>query len=162
MARAITGKYYAKNSASGSFSDITTLYNGVCILSIDGFDSKGKSVNVYTAQWVNTQDEDFMITTVDGNNNPVVVRENVDITVIFAVSRRYATTTIDEQTVYDNFVNYMTNTDVWIASKYVGKQVHCFALDGVTPQKVKLKRGSNSYILGEIKLHTLSKPTSYS
>lgn len=162
MARNITNKYFIKNSASGSFSDITTLYNGVCVLSISGFDSVGKSLNTYCAQWIDSQDEDFLITTVDGNNNPVIVRENVDVTVTFAVSRRYANNVIDEQTVYDNFVNYLTGSDVWIASKYVGKQVHCVALEGVTPQTVKLKRGNNSYILGEVKLHTLSKPTSYS
>ena len=162
MARAITGKYYAKNTASGSFSDVTTLYAGVNVLSIDGFDSRGKSLNIYNVQWIDSQEEDFLVTTVDANNNPVIVRENVDITVTFAVSRRYANSTIDEQTVYDNFVNYLTGSDVWLASKYVGKQVHCVALEGVTPQKVKLKRGNNSYILGEVKLHTLSKPTSYS
>ena len=162
MARKITGKYYCKNTSSGSYSDVTTLFDGVNVLSVDGFDSRGRTVNVYSQQWLDTQDEDFLITTVDGNNNPVIVRENVDVTVTFAVSRRYANNVIDEQTVYDNFVNYLTGSDVWIASKYVGKQVHCVALEGVTPQTVKLKRGNNSYILGEVKLHTLSKPTSYS
>lgn len=162
MAHRLTGKYYLKNSSDGSYADVTTLFDGVVILSVNGFDARGKALNVYTAQWIDNQTEDFMITTLDANNNPVVIRENVDITVVFAISQRYANGVVDTQTMYDTFINYMTASDVWVASKYVGKQVRCFAMDGAEPKTVKLKRGDNSYILGEIKLHTLSKPTSYS
>lgn len=162
MAKRLTGKYFLKNTSNGSYSDVTTLFDGVVILSVDGFNERGKAVNVYTAQWVDDQTEDFMITTLDTNNNPVVIRENVDIVVAFAISQRYANGVIDVQTMYDTFINYMTNSDVWIASKYVGKQVRCFASDKVQPSTIKLKRGDSSYILGKITLHTLSKPSSYS
>lgn len=159
MAASTTGKYKIKNTSAGTWSEPTA---GVHILAINGFDSKGKTVNVFTQQWINSQTEDFLITTLDSNNNPVVIRENVDITVVFIVGQRYTNTTIDVQTQYDSFVDYMTNSDVWIASSYVGKQVHCMCLDKLEPKTVKLKRGGNSYILGEITLHTLEKPSAYS
>ena len=154
MAKKITNKYFVKNTANGSFVDVTTLFDGVNILSVDGFDAKGKSLNVYYEQWIDGG-TDFMIT----SNNGQIVRENVTLKVVFVVGKRYASTTINTQTVYDNFVNYMTNTDVWIKSMYVGKQVHCVAIDKVEPKTVKLKRGANEYILGEIPLQTLGAPT---
>lgn len=155
MAKKINNKYFVKNTASGSYSDVTTLFDGVNVLSVGNMSAIGKAVNIYTAQWVDSQTEDMIIA---GDN---VIRENVDITVTFVVGQRYANATIDTQSVYDAFVNYMTNTDVWIRSAYVGKQVHCVALDGFEPKKVKLQRGSESYILGEIKLHTIEKPSLY-
>lgn len=150
MAKKITNKYFVKNTASGSFVDVTTLFDGVNILSVEGFDSRGKALNVYVEQWLDGS-TDFMIT----SNNGQIVRENVDIKVVFIVGQRYANSTIDTQTVYDSFVDYMTNTDVWIKSAYVGKQVHCVAIDKIEPKTIKLHRGSDSYILGEIQLNTL-------
>lgn len=158
MAQSTTGKYKIKNTANGSWSNPP---EGVHILKVDNMTAIGKTVNVFTQQWIDSQEEDFLITTLDQNQNPVVVRENVDITVTFIVGKRYASTTIDPQTQFDAFVSYMTGSDVWIASTYVGKQVHCMALDKVEPKTVKLQRGNNSYILGEITLHTLNKPTAY-
>ena len=154
MAKKITNKYFVKNTANGSFVDVTTLFNGVNILAVEGFDSRGKALNVYYEQWV-TSGTDFMIT----SNNGQIVRENVDIKVVFIVGQRYANAAIDTQTVYDSFVDYMTNTDVWIKSSYVGKQVHCVALDKVEPKTIKLHRGGNTYILGEIQLNCLEKPS---
>jgi hypothetical protein len=154
MAKKITNKYFVKNTVNGSFVDVTTLFDGVDILAIEGLDAKGKALNVYVEQWI-TGGTDFMIT----SNNGQIVRENVDIKVVFIVGQRYANATIDTQTVYDSFVDYMTNTDVWIKSMYFGKQVHCVAIDKVEPKTVKLKRGANEYILGEIPLQTLGAPT---
>lgn len=154
MAKKNTNKYFVKNSANGTYTDITDMFQGVCVLSIDGFDSKGRSLNVYYEQWV-TGGTDFMIT----SNNGQIVRENVDIKVVFIVGQRYANTTIDTQTVYDSFVDYMTNTDVWIKSSYVGKQVHCVCIDKVEPKTIKLHRGGNTYILGEIQLKCLETPS---
>lgn len=156
MAKKITDKYFVKNSESGSFVDVTTRFDGVNVLSVDGLDSKGKSLNVYYEQWIDGS-TDFMIT----SNNGQIVRENVDIKVVFIVGQRYANETIDTQEVYDSFVDYMTNTDVWIKSSYVGKQVHCVCIDKVEPKTIKLHRGGNSYILGEIQLNTLETPTKY-
>ena len=154
MAKKITNKYFIKNSASGSFVDVTTLFDGVDILAIEGLDAKGKALNVYVEQWI-TGGTDFMIT----SNNGQIVRENVDMKVVFIVGQRYASTTIDTQTVYDSFIDYMTNTDVWVKSSYVGKQVHCVCTDKVEPKSVKLHRGDNTYILGEITLKCLETPT---
>ena len=156
MAKKITNKYFVKNSESGSFVDVTTSFDGVSVLAIEGLDSRGKALNVYVEQWI-TGGTDFMIT----SNNGQIVRENVDIKVVFIVGQRYANETIDTQEVYDSFVDYMTNTDVWIKSSYVGKQVHCVCIDKVEPKTIKLHRGGNSYILGEIQLNTLEAPTKY-
>jgi hypothetical protein len=154
MAKKITNKYFVKNTSNGSFADVTTLFDGVNILAVEGFDAKGKALNVYIEQWIDGG-TDFMIT----SNNGQIVRENVSINVVFVVGQRYANSTIDTQTVYDLFVDYMTNTDVWIKSMYFGKQVHCVAIDKVEPKTVKLKRGVNEYIIGEIPLQTLGAPT---
>ena len=154
MAKKITNKYFVKNTANGSFADVTTLFDGVNILAVEGFDSRGKALNVYVEQRI-TGGTDFMIT----SNNGQIVRENVDIKVVFIVGQRYADTTIDTQSVYDSFVDYMTNTDVWVKSSYVGKQVHCVATEKVEPKTIKLHRGGNTYILGEVQLHCLEVPT---
>lgn len=154
MAKKITNKYFVKNTTNGSFVDVTTLFDGVNVLAVEGFDAKGKALNVYVAQWLDGG-TDFMIT----SNNGQIVRENVDIKVVFIVGQRYTNSTIDTQSVYDAFVDYMTNTDVWIKSSYIGKQVHCVCIEKVEPKSVKLHRGGNSYILGEIQLNTLEPPT---
>ena len=154
MAKKITNKYFVKNTANNSFVDVTTLFDGVNVLAVEGLDAKGKALNVYVEQWI-TGDTDFMIT----SNNGQIVRENVDIKVVFIVGQRYANNTIDAQSVYDSFVDYMTNTDVWIKSSYVGKQVHCVCIDKVEPKTIKLHRGGDSYVLGEIQLNTLESPT---
>lgn len=151
------GRYYAKNSASGSFSDITTLYDGVAVLKLEGLIDKGKPINVYNEQWINSQTEDFMIT---GSG---IVRENVDIELTFIVKKKYATnqSNFNVQTVHDNFVSYMTGTDVWLKSNYLGgKYAHCVCLKEYKPTIVKLGRGSDSYIMGTITFHTLSAATS--
>ena len=160
MANDLTNKYFVKNTAGGSFQDVTTLFNGLRILKVDGFLAQGKPVNIYTAQWVDNQSEDLLITTLDGNNNPVVVRENVDLDITFIIRQKYATSTIDVMTVHDAFVAYMTNSDVWIKSAYVNnKYVHCICLKEYKPTMVKLGRGDNSYIMGTITLHCLDAPT---
>lgn len=156
MAYELTNKYFTKNSSSGTYQDVAMKFNGVRVLAVEGFNGRGKALNVYAEQWI-SGGTDFMITSNDG----VIVRENVDIKVVFAVSRRYAGAAIDEQAVFDSFVDYMTSTDVWIASKYVDKQVHCVSIDKFEPKTLKLKRGGSSYILGEISLKTLEKPTSF-
>jgi hypothetical protein len=154
MAKKISNKYFVKNSASGSFADVTTLFDGVNVLTVEGLDSRGKALNVYYEQWIDGG-TDFMIT----SNNGQIVRENVDIKVVFVVGQRYANTTINTQSVYDSFTDYMTNTDVWVKSSYVGKQVHCVAIEKVEPKTIKLHRGGNTYILGEIQLKCLETPS---
>ena len=153
-------RFFVKNTQSGTFQDITTMFDGVAVLKLEGMLAKGEPVNIYTAQWVDSQQEDFMITTLDGNNNPVVVRKNVDLELTFIVRRKYATANINVQTVHDNFVNYITGSDVWLKSSYVGnKYAHCVCLKEYKPTMVKLGRGDNSYIMGTITLHCLDAPT---
>lgn len=154
------GKYYVKNTLAGTFTDITTQFDGVAVLKLTGLLEKGKPVNIYTEQWINNQAEDFLITTVDGNNNPVVIRENVNIELTFIVRQKYASSTINVQTVHDTFVAYMTNTDVWLKSSYLGnKYVHCVCLNEYKPTTVHFGRGNNSYIMGTLTLHALDAPT---
>ena len=153
-------RFFVKNTQSGTFQDITTLFNGVAVLKLDGMLAKGEPVNVYTAQWIDSQQEDFMITTLDNSDNPVVIRKNVDLELTFIVRQKYATGTIDVQTVHDNFVDYITGSDVWLKSSYVGnKYVHCVCLKEYKPTIVKLGRGDNSYIMGTITLHCLDAPS---
>lgn len=159
MANDLTNKYFVKNTEGGSFQDVTTMFNGLRILKVDGFLAQGKPINIYTAQWVDEQEEDFLITTLDGNNNPVVVRENADLDITFIIRQKYASSTIDVMTVHDTFIAYMTNSDVWIKSAYVNnKYVHCICLKEYKPTISKLKRGTDSWIMGTISLHTLDAP----
>ena len=154
-------RFFVKNTQSGTFQDITTLFNGVAVLKLDGMLAKGEPINIFTQQWLSNQKEDFLITTLDDNDNPVVIRKNVDLELTFIVRQKYATGTIDVQTVHDNFVDYITGSDVWLKSSYVGnKYVHCVCLKDYKPTTVKLGRGDNSYIMGTITLHCLDAPTS--
>jgi len=153
--------YFTKNSESASWEDITSKFDGVRILKMDGFLAKGKPINIFTQQWLSNQKEDFLITTLDDNDNPVVIRENVDIEITFIVRQKYADSVIDVQDVHDSFVDYMTNSDVWVKSAYVGnKYVHCVCQSEYKPTTVHLQRGDSSYIMGTIKLHTLDAPIS--
>lgn len=165
MSNKSSNRYYVKNTENGTFQDITTLFDGVAVLKVDGFLAKGKPVNIYTAQWIDSQVEDFLITketTVSNTTTPVVVRENTDIDITFIIRKKYATTqtNFDALSVHDAFVDYMTNTDVWIKSSYVGnKYVHCVCLKEYKPTNVKLQRGDSSWIMGTLTLHCLDAPT---
>ena len=156
-------RYFVKNALNGSFVDITTQFQGVAVLMLTGMIGKGKPVNIFTQQWIDTQDEDFMITTLDEHDNPVVIRENVDLELTFIVRRKYASSqqNFNALSVHDSFIAYMTNSDVWLKSSYVGnKYVHCVCLKEYKPTTVKLERGNDSYIIGTITFHTLDAPTS--
>ena len=160
MANNLYSKYYVKNTENGTFTDIAKLFSGVAILKVDGLNAKGEPINIYNAQWQNSQREDFMITNFDESGNPVVIRKNTDIDITFIVRQKYANSQIDVLTQHDAFVNYMTNSDVWIKSKYYGgKQVHCICLKEYKPSAQKLFRGDNSYMMGTITLHSLDSPT---
>ena len=153
--------YFTKNSESASWEDITSKFDGVRILKMDGFLAKGKPINIFTQQWLSNQKEDFLITALDDNDNPVVIRENVDIEITFIVRQKYANLVIDVQDVHDRFVEYMTGSDVWLKSAYLGNRyVHCVCLSEYKPTTVRLQRGGDSYIMGTLKLHTLNTPIS--
>lgn len=152
---ALENKYFIKTSQNGTFVDISALVVGCRILEIKGMFDQGKPVNIYTAQWIDQQDEDFLITKVDGNDNPVVIRENVDIEITFIVGNRYTSANIDVATQHDLFISRMTNSDIWIKSAYSNKVAHCVCLEGYEPTTIKLQRGEKSYMMGTLKLHTL-------
>lgn len=158
-----SGKYYVKNTESGSFTDITTMFDGVAVLQLTGLLGKGAPINIYTAQWNDSQTEDFLITTLGSNDNPVVIRENVDIELTFIIRKKYAASQsgFNPLTVHDAFIAYMTNSDVWLKTAYLGnKYVHCVCLKEYKPTTINLNRGDNSFIMGTITLHALSAPTS--
>lgn len=153
-----SGRYYSKNTADGQYADLTETFDGLAILKVDGLFAKGKAVNVYTAQWTYSQEEDFMVT--GGGESPQVIRENTDVDVTFIIRSTYASGNIDVATVHDAFVSYMTGGDVWIRSGYsANKAAHCVCLSEYKPTTVKLGRGSDSYIIGTIKLHCLDAPS---
>ena len=87
----LKGIYFARNTTNGQFTDITNLVDGVRVLSVTGFYDKGEPVNIYTAQWVNSQNEDFMI----AHPNNTVIRKNVDIEITFIIHQKYAVGNID-------------------------------------------------------------------
>ena len=154
-------KYFVRKSVNDAWEDITTKFDGVKVLSITDFNTRGKSVNIYNAQWITelTQNEDYAVGTEDGQGNPVVLRENIDISITFIVGNKYATNAIDVVQVHDAFVDYITDGALYIKSKYTNKEVRCVCLDEYKPTTEKLQRGNNSWIMGTLKLHTLAKPS---
>ncbi len=148
--------YFLKNTENGTFADVTTMFQGVRILKVDGMGAKGKAKNVFTQDWMYDETEDMEIVMENDTDTIQILRENVDIEVTFLVKQKYASTTINVQTQHDLFVNYMTKTDVWIKSNYMGdKSVHCVCLNEYKPTIMKLKRGNDSFAMGTITLHCL-------
>ena len=154
---ASSGKYFVKRSLGDSYQDVTTLFDGISILSLSGFDEVGDSVNIFTQQFVDSQTEDFLVTKVEQGHD-VVIRKNIDIALTFIVGRRYTNKLISERLVYDAFVDYVTNGDFYIKSVYANKEAHVICLKGFKPTAVKLNRGWGSYIMATIELHTLDNP----
>jgi hypothetical protein len=155
---ASSGKYFVKRSLGDSYQDVTTLFDGISILSLSGFDEVGDSVNIFTQQFVDSQTEDFLVTKVEQGRD-VVIRKNIDIALTFIVGRRYTNKLISERLVYDAFVDYVTNGDFYIKSVYANKEAHVICLKGFKPTAVKLNRGWGSYIMATIELHTLDNPS---
>ena len=151
--------YFIKNKPTDQFEDVAQKFNGVRILAVEGVAAKGEAVNVYTAQWVDSETEDFMITTLNEQGNPQIIRKNVDIKVTFMVHQKFANelTGIDVKIQHDNFVHFMTSTDVWIKTSYQNNVIaHCVCLDKYEPTTMKLKRDQEAnYALGTITLHCL-------
>lgn len=152
MAQNLSNKYFVKKTAGGAWEDVTTKFAGVKILSIDGMNELGDAQNVYTAQWVNSQTEDYYL------SGGTIIRANVDISITFIVGERYGAS--NTQTVHDAFINYMCNGgDLYVKSAYIGKYAHVVCLKGYKPTTQRLHRGASSYILGTITMHTLNAPS---
>lgn len=152
MAKKLSDKYFVKKTENATWEDVTEKFDGVHVLTVDGFDDQGESVNIYNEQWVTAQREDFLVA---GDS---VVRKNVDLKLTFICGTRYGAS--DTQDAHDTFIDYMCNQgDIYIKSEYFGKMAHVICLKGYTPTSVRLHRGTgNSYIIGTIELHTLDKP----
>jgi len=151
------GIYYVKRQNDVSWSDITVLFDGVKVLSLEGVNEKGEAVNVYTAQWVNSQTEDFQIA---GNS---IIRKNVDIRLTFMVSKRYSdTANFDTRAAHDAFIAYMVNGGrLSLKTTYMNKVADVVCLKGYAPTTEHIRRSAygdtdESYIIGTIEYHTLS------
>lgn len=156
----LKGVYYVKNTQNGSFTDITTLVDGVRILKIDGMMAKGAAKNVYTASWEYEEAEDFAIVMQNSEDTIKIIRECTDIDITFIVKQKYATNTIDVKTQHLAFINYMTNTDVWIRSGFSNNAIaHCVCLKEYKPTTEKYQRGTDSWVTGTITLHCIEKIT---
>lgn len=153
-----SGKYYIKRTDNETYADITSVFDGISVLSLSGFGSRGDSVNVFTQQWIDSQSEDFMVTKKEQGSD-VIIRQNVDIFLTFIIGRRYTNKLINESLVYDDFVDYVTSGDFYIKSAYANKEAHVVCLKGFKPTSVKLNRGWGSYIMATIELHTLDNPS---
>lgn len=156
MADKLVDKYFFRRG-SGSATDVTTLFHGLRVLSITGFQEMGDSVNVFTQQWKDSQTEDFLVTTQDDDNNDIIIRQNVDIQMTIIISGRYYNNTdLDVAYVYDELCEYLNGGDFYITSDYDIKTAHVICLKGFKPTVRKLHRGKNSYIMATIPLHVLN------
>lgn len=155
----LTNKYFVKNTQNGTFTDFATLFDGLRILKIDGFLAKGQAKNVYTASWEYEKEEDFAIVMQDSEDPIEIIRECVDIEITFIIRQKYASSTIDVHETHQAFINYMTNTDVWIRNGYHNNlTAHCVCLKEYTPTTEKYQRGTDSWVMGTITLHLLNTP----
>jgi hypothetical protein len=162
MARGLENKYFFKKHEEDEWIDVTTAFDGLRILSVSGFGEYGEAVNVYNEQWVDSQEEDFFVTK-KVNQLDMVVRKNTNLVMNIIISRRYASTSIDEQSTYDAFANMVaTSGDFYIYSKYTNMVAHVICLDSFKPTTQLLNRGSKSYIMASITLHTLDMPSEHS
>ncbi len=152
----IENEYLVKRG-NNDFATIASLFTGVRILKMDGFLAKGKPINIYTAQWVNSQAEDYMVAdtvTVNGVEYDAIFRENVDIDITFIVGDKYGAS--DVRAVHDAFVAYITDGALYLKSNYVDRILRCVCLKEYSPTTEKLKRPSGrNYIIGTITLHSL-------
>jgi hypothetical protein len=143
----IATKYYVRRG-NQEFATIASLFGGVRILKIEGMTGVGSAKNIYTASWVNSQSEDYMVV---GDS---VGRENVDINITFIVSNKYGAVDVRQQ--HDAFVAYMTDGELYLKSDYIGRTLLCVCLKDYKPTTEHLKRtGNNDYIIGTITLHAL-------
>lgn len=159
MNNELKNKYFVRKPTNEQFVDITSLFDGIKILSIGGWEELGKTVNVYHEQWADSQVEDFLIATIDQDNTPVVVRENVDLQLTFICGNKYSANAIDVRAQHDAFIEYMTSSDIYIKSAYTGKEVRCMCIENYKPTTERLQRGFSSFIVGVLPLHTLGKPS---
>lgn len=148
MTKTISNVYYVKKGTD-TYQDFTTKWVGLTILKMDGFDKKGKSKNIYTQSWVNSQNEDVYIP-------DVVYFENPDVAISFRVDD-FESSSVDVQSVHDSFINYMMNNKVVIKTLYLDKEATFICNSEYEPTTKQLKRlAGNNYILGTITMHRVT------
>lgn len=152
-------KEYLVKRGSQEYTPISELFKGVRILKVEGLASTGAPKNIYTASWVNSQTEDYMVTTQEtreGEDYDVVLRNNTDIEITFIVGDKYADTDIDVRVTHDAFIAYMTDGALYVKSNYTDRAMRCVCLKEYKPTLVRLKRQTkNNYITGTLTLHAL-------
>ena len=154
MAQDLSNKYFVKRG-DGAWQDITTLWNGAKVLKISGLNTEGEAVNVYSEQWVNTDEgEDFLIA---GDS---IIRKTPDIEMTIIIGTRYGTN-VNVMGTYAAMVTYMDLADFYIKSAYSKRIAHVVCLKGITPTVEKLQRGGDSYIMVTVSLHCLELPSFY-
>ena len=152
----LTGKYAYKNN-----EDDWTYFNGISgvrVLSLTGIDERGDAVNVYNAQWVDSEQEDFII----AHEEEKIIRKNVDVQLTMIIGRRYTVgESINEQATYDAMITTLCESgDIYLWSGYLNKKVHVVCVKSFKPTTVHLHRGRDSYILVTIPFHVLEPPQS--
>ena len=154
MAQDLGNRYFIKRRFSDTWVDITTLFDGIKVLSITGMNEIGEAQNVFTQQWIDSQEEDYLLA------GETVVRANVDLTMTFIAGTRYSSNgSVDTQTVYNSFVSYICDDgDFYIKSTYTGKSAHVVCLKGIKPTTERLHRGLSSYIIATATLHCINQP----
>ena len=100
MAQNLENKYFIKRRFRDTWVDITTLFDGIKVLSVTGMNEIGEAQNVFTQQWIDSQEEDYLLA------GETVVRANVDLTMTFIAGTRYSSNgSVDTQMVYNSFVS---------------------------------------------------------
>lgn len=154
----LINKYFFKKEANDDWQDFSTAYKGVRVLRIEGLGELGDAVNVYSEQWMESQEEDFLITGSSGK----IIRKNVDLSMTIIISRRYIDDSLidfyDEMEMYNTLVDELLSEDFYIHSEYTKLQAHVVCNKGFKPTTMDFQRGRKSYILVTIPLHCLDKP----
>lgn len=112
MSNELSNKFFVSTNGI-QYEDVTTIFDGIKILSIEGINDIGEATNIYHEQWIDSDKEDVCITTYDEEKHGyVVVRKNTDINITFIVSPKYETETpnFDTRQQHDSFIDYMCNT----------------------------------------------------
>lgn len=148
----ITGRYFAKISGTGEFADLTSTFPGLTILSMDYFGKSGKAKNIYTASWVNSQEEDV-------NIPDTVYYDNPDINISFIV-RDSTETYVDVLSVHDSFISFIKGNRVTLKSLYSMRMADFVCLEEYAPTSAKLGRAQGyNFMTGTIKMHRVGAVT---
>lgn len=145
------GIFFVKDLAKsdGSLADLSTKWEGVSFLKVEGLTTKGKPKNIYIQSWTDSDVDDVAIP-------DKVYYEHKDITITFVVSDKEKD--IDVSDTHSNVVEYLCSHKLLIQSSISKLKVTCAGnSEDYTPSVIRLGRTKGlNYILGSIKLNAVT------